>query len=150
MCPSSGEITVTMRHLVICHSVWMTVWYARWNECFIPPCVPDSHSHRVTNTKCRKDTDISPDDGHTVARNIGKRNKHTKKMCTTLAFIYKIIRKQVCQFTNKMAPVFKHALVFSYICTSLDIGYVRILDSFCVLKSIKISLFFFMILSHHS
>jgi hypothetical protein len=44
------------------HSGWMTVWYA--------PCIPDSHSHRVTNTKCLIDAVISPDDGHIVARNI--------------------------------------------------------------------------------
>ena len=31
MCPSSGEITVSMR-LGICHSIWMTVWYAGRNE----------------------------------------------------------------------------------------------------------------------
>ena len=29
-----------------------------------------SYPHRVTNTKCRIDTVISPDDGHTVARNM--------------------------------------------------------------------------------
>jgi len=39
-------------------------------EEFIPPCVPDSHPHRVTNTKCRIDTVISPTDGHIVARNM--------------------------------------------------------------------------------
>jgi len=27
MCPSSGEVTVSVWHLV-CHSAWMTVWYA--------------------------------------------------------------------------------------------------------------------------
>jgi len=43
----------TYATLVICHSVWMTVWYAY-----------------QTNTKCRVDTVISPDDGHTVARNM--------------------------------------------------------------------------------
>jgi hypothetical protein len=46
--------------LGICHSVWMTDWS------FIPLCIPDSHPHRVTNTKCRMDTVISPDDGHIV------------------------------------------------------------------------------------
>jgi len=45
--------------LGICHSVWMTVWYAG--------CHP---AHRVTNTKCRIDTVNSPDDGHIVARNM--------------------------------------------------------------------------------
>jgi hypothetical protein len=29
-----------------------------------------SHPHRVTNTKCRIDTVISPDDGHIVAQNM--------------------------------------------------------------------------------
>ena len=44
MCPSSGEITVSMRHLVFLHSLWMTVWYAgctlhtkllRCNNCYL-------------------------------------------------------------------------------------------------------------------
>jgi len=48
----------------------MIVWYAGWNETiFIPPHVPDSHLHRVTNTNCRVDTVISPDDWRIVARN---------------------------------------------------------------------------------
>jgi hypothetical protein len=34
------------------------------------PCIPDSHTHRVTNTKRRIDKVISPDDGHTVAQNM--------------------------------------------------------------------------------
>jgi len=42
-----------------CYSVWMTGMQ----------CVPDSHPHIVTNTKCRMDTVISPGDGRTVARN---------------------------------------------------------------------------------
>jgi len=50
MCSSSGEITVSMRG--------------------IPPCIPDTHPHRVTNNKCRTDTVVSPDDGHIVPRNM--------------------------------------------------------------------------------
>jgi hypothetical protein len=41
------------------YSIWMTVWY--------PPCIPDSHSHRITSTKCHINTVVSPDDGHIVA-----------------------------------------------------------------------------------
>ena len=52
----------------ICHSVWMTVWYAGWDE--IPSCIPDCHPHRVTNTRRRIVTVISPDDGHIDARNM--------------------------------------------------------------------------------
>jgi len=48
-----------------------SVWYACWNEThFIPPCIPDSHPHRITSTKCSINTVVSPDDGHIVARNM--------------------------------------------------------------------------------
>jgi hypothetical protein len=57
-----------------CYSVWMTVWYTGWNEngkiSFIPPCIPDRHPHRITSTKCRTNTVVSPDDGHIVSRNM--------------------------------------------------------------------------------
>jgi len=63
MCPSSGEITVSMRRLV-----------------FVTLCgrlsgmqggmIPDNHPHKVTSTRCCIDTVISPDDGHIVARNM--------------------------------------------------------------------------------
>jgi hypothetical protein len=66
VCPSSGEITVSMRHLVF---VTLCGWLSGMQG-GIPPCIPDSHPHRVTNTKCRIDTVISPDDGHIVARNM--------------------------------------------------------------------------------
>jgi len=64
MCPSSGEITVSMRHLVF------VTLCARLSGTQGAPCVPDSHPHRVTNTKCRIDTVISPDDGHIVTQNM--------------------------------------------------------------------------------
>jgi len=34
------------------------------------PCISDSHPHRITSTKCRKNTVVSPYDGHIVARNM--------------------------------------------------------------------------------
>jgi len=46
----------------------MTVWYAGRNE--IPTCIPDSHLHSVTYTRCRIDTTNSPDNGHIAARNV--------------------------------------------------------------------------------
>ena len=44
----------------------------------------------MTNNKCRIDTVISPDDGHTVARkNVQKRNKHTNKnRATSRLYLY--------------------------------------------------------------
>ena len=63
MFPSSGEITVSVRHLV----------FVTLCECASGiqggPGGPDSHPHRVTNTKCRTDTVIPPDDEHIPARN---------------------------------------------------------------------------------
>jgi len=51
--------------LGVCHSVWMTVWYAGWIL-----CIPDSHPYRISSIKCHINTVISPDDGHIVARNM--------------------------------------------------------------------------------
>ena len=42
---------------------------------------PDRHPYRITSTKCHINTVVSRDDGHIVARNLVKRNKHTKKIC---------------------------------------------------------------------
>jgi len=33
-------------------------------------CIPDSHPHRITSTKCSINTVVSPDGGHIVARNM--------------------------------------------------------------------------------
>jgi len=67
MWPSSGEITVSMWHLVL---VSLYGW-----------CIPDSHPYRVTSTKCHIDTVTSPDDGHSHLKHVEKRNKHTNKNC---------------------------------------------------------------------
>jgi len=75
MCPSSGEITVYMRHLALVTLYW---WLSGTQG---PPCIPDSLPYSVKIANCRIDTVISPDDGHIVARNAEKRNKHTKKNC---------------------------------------------------------------------
>jgi len=32
--------------------------------------IPDSHPYRITSTKCRTNTVVSPDDGYTVTRNM--------------------------------------------------------------------------------
>ena len=53
MCPSSGEITLSMRH-----------WYLKLQPADqTPPIQSDKY-------QCRIDTVISPDDGHMVARNM--------------------------------------------------------------------------------
>jgi hypothetical protein len=49
--------------------MFRAVWYAGWNE-NIPPGIPDSNPHRITGTKCRINTVVSPDVGHIVGRNM--------------------------------------------------------------------------------
>ena len=49
MCPSSGEITVSMRHLVF-------VTLCGWLWGMHPACRTQTRPHRLTNTKCRIDT----------------------------------------------------------------------------------------------
>ena len=71
-------ICATLR---IFNSVWMTVQHAG--------CVPDSHPHRVTNTKCRIDTVISPDDGHIVTQNMNRKEIYIlRKIVHQVGFIY--------------------------------------------------------------
>ena len=63
MCPSSGEITISMRtwYLSLCIRDCLVCRFQPADQTFI---------HRVTYTKYRIDTVISPDDGHIVARNM--------------------------------------------------------------------------------
>jgi hypothetical protein len=74
-----ATVPIIRRNNCICvtlgirHSVWMTVWY--------PPCIPDSHPHRVTNTKCRIDSYFYWWWAHSCPKHVEKRNKHTKKNC---------------------------------------------------------------------
>jgi hypothetical protein len=56
------------------------------------PCIPDSHPYRVTSTKCRIDTIISPDDGHIVARHVEKKINILRKLCTKLALFTRLYK----------------------------------------------------------
>ena len=54
-------------------------------------CIPDSHPHRITSTKCRKNTVISPDDGYIVAKRV-EINKYTKnKLCIKLVLFTSLL-----------------------------------------------------------
>jgi hypothetical protein len=85
LCPSSGEITVPMRH-----SVFITLcgWLSSMQGGMKPPCRPDSHPHRVTNTKFRIDTVISPDDGHRVARNMQRKEINILRKIVHQSWLY--------------------------------------------------------------
>jgi hypothetical protein len=45
----------------------------------IPPCIPDSHPYRITSTKCGTDAVVSPHDGHTVARNMWRKEINVQR-----------------------------------------------------------------------
>ena len=67
MGPSSGETTVFLQHLIL---VILCGWLSGSRVEWIPSCIPDSHPHRITSTKCRINTVVSPDDGPIVSRNM--------------------------------------------------------------------------------
>jgi len=55
----------------------------KWN--FIPPCIPDSHPHRLTSTKCRINTVVSPDGVHSRLKHVEIDTYTKNKLCTKLA-----------------------------------------------------------------
>ena len=58
-----------LRGLTVCYS--SRLFYFVLNETqFIPLCIPDSHPHRITSTKCHINTVVSPDNGHIVAQKV--------------------------------------------------------------------------------
>jgi hypothetical protein len=69
MRPSSGELIVSMQHMVYVtlytYSSGVQVWMS-----LIQTCTRNGHLYRVTYTRCRIDTINSPDDGHMAARNM--------------------------------------------------------------------------------
>jgi hypothetical protein len=71
ICPSSGEIAVSMRHwyLSLCmRGVWSAGWsYIRFSTLQPADQTPPTQSDKY---QCRVDTVISPDDGHMVPRNM--------------------------------------------------------------------------------
>jgi len=62
MCPSSGETTVFLRHLVLVRWLFAMKGGISFQ--------PTHYQQKITSTKCRKNTVVSPDDGHIVARNM--------------------------------------------------------------------------------
>jgi hypothetical protein len=93
MCSSSGELIVSIRHLVYVTlyrwrfdvQVWMRLLCS-----LIQTSTLNGHLYRVTYTRCHIDTINSPDDGHMAARNIYRIeiNIHEKELCVKLV-IYK-------------------------------------------------------------
>jgi len=72
LCVHHQENLLYLYDTGIFHSVWVAVWSAGWDE------TAQSHPNQQTRQppiqsekyQCRIDTVSSPDDGHTVARNM--------------------------------------------------------------------------------
>ena len=64
MCPSPGENTVPVRHLVLVTRL------SSMQGGIQSILILDSHLHRMTNIRCRIGTVFSPGDGHIFARNM--------------------------------------------------------------------------------
>jgi hypothetical protein len=93
MCQSSGETSVFMRHLAL---VFLYGWLSGMQGVNIPPCIPDSHPHRVTSAKCCINTlfllmmgTYSPNTCRDSLINI------LRKIVYHVGFIYKIKRRCV-------------------------------------------------------
>ena len=87
MCPSSGELIVSIRYLLYItlyrRSLGVQVWIRLR---LIQTCTPNGHLYRVSYTRYRIDTINSHDDGHMAARSMWRIeiNIHEKTLCVKL------------------------------------------------------------------
>jgi len=83
----------------------------------VPLCIPDSDPHRITSTKCRINTVVSPDDGPIVARNM-KRATYMLRINCAPKWLYlqdytgkhgkkKNIKKEVVFLSEMFVPIYK-------------------------------------------
>ena len=86
-CPSSGEITVSMWHLVFV-IIWMTLWYA-WRN-FIPSCIPDSHPYSDTYQVSNRYGSFSWWWAYSCTKHVEKTINILRKFCTTLVLFTRL------------------------------------------------------------
>ena len=82
MCPSSGETTVFIWHLVL---VILCGWPSGMQGA---PCIPDGHPYRITSTIHHINTVVSPDDGNIVARNMSRFINILRKIVYQVGFFF--------------------------------------------------------------
>ena len=111
MCPSSGEITVPMGHLVF---VTLCGWQSVMQGGFIPPCIPDSHPYRVINTKCRIGSYFSWWWAHSRPKHLQKRNKHTKKNCAPKLVLFTRLPNQYLLLQPTCPVISPYPTAFPY------------------------------------
>jgi hypothetical protein len=72
------------------------------------PCIPESHPHRITSTKCRLNTAVSPDDGSIVARNVQRLTNILRINCTPSWFYLQDYTKMHGQRNEKETQAVLH------------------------------------------
>jgi len=80
MCPSWGEITVSMRHLVF---VTLFRWLSGMQAA---PCIPNSHLQSDNYQVSHRYSYFSWWWAHSRPKHVEKRNKHNKKICAPIWF----------------------------------------------------------------
>jgi hypothetical protein len=123
MCPWSGEITVSMRHLAF-------VTPCRWLSGIQgAPCITNSRLHRLIINKCRIDSYFSWWWAHSLPKHVEKRNKHAKKncapswLCLQDFFLFKSVK--ICSSTRPAvdsSPGYKVEGVWTWSLNSSRIG----------------------------
>ena len=58
------------------------------DDCLV--CIPDGHPYGITSTKCRINTVVSPDDGHSHPKHVEKKINILRKLVHQVGFIYNI------------------------------------------------------------
>jgi len=114
MCPSSGETTVYLRHLVL---VILCGWLSGMQG-----GIPDSHPHRITSTKCHINTVVSPDDGPVAAPKHVETDKYINilrsKNCAP-SWFYLQKKKKVTIFGNAVSGFDSLPNTFYFLCFSI-------------------------------
>ena len=75
--------------------------YNRWGSS-LPICIPDSHLHRLTYTRCCIDTIASPDDKHRVARNMYRIEINIYKRNCASSWLFIRIIQTTLMFTSHL------------------------------------------------
>ena len=102
VCPSSGEITLSMRHLL-----FVTVYgWLSGMQGGIPLCIADSHPYSDKYQVSHRYGNFSWWWAHSCPKHVQKSNKHIKKIVHQVGSVYKII--QGCA-VNKTQKLTKHA-----------------------------------------
>jgi hypothetical protein len=124
VCPSSGEITVSMWHLVfVTLCGWLSGMRRGIPPCRSETCIADGHLHTVISTRCCIDTIDSPDDEHWVARNMYRSEINTLKKCV------KFVINTNCTEMHSQQNVTHCNIVFSLLVWIKRIQFTRFLHT---------------------